>query len=171
MVLNNIYAVVIIHVFIFFCMDLKREEKLKLHACWMNSWISLCGILLIFIYLLHQGQQPSIVRDLHTACLYWVHNHRDLFRGELTEHAFLQINSDDQQNAFRRNVLGSEFSEAKDDFLFIFQCQDDIEFFFFFILCWWTRLEGQSHIPQSAIAVDEGVREGGKEWRMEWINK
>ncbi|XP_058647405.1 uncharacterized protein LOC131549338 [Onychostoma macrolepis] len=72
-------------------------------------------------------QQPTIVRDLHTAW-YWVHNHRDLFRGEVTEPAFLQMNNEDQQNALRK-ALESEFPEAKDDFLFIFQYQDDMETF------------------------------------------
>uniref|UniRef100_A0A671PKN5 Uncharacterized LOC107693326 n=2 Tax=Sinocyclocheilus anshuiensis TaxID=1608454 RepID=A0A671PKN5_9TELE len=72
-------------------------------------------------------QQPSIVRDLHTAW-YWVNNHRDLFHGEVTEPAFLQMNSESQQNALRK-ALGSEFPEAKDDFLFIFPSQDDMETF------------------------------------------
>ncbi|XP_016337461.1 uncharacterized protein LOC107685400 [Sinocyclocheilus anshuiensis] len=72
-------------------------------------------------------QQPTIVRDLHTAW-YWVHNHRDLFRGAVTEPAFLQMNSESQQNALRK-ALGSEFPEAKDDFLFIFPSQDDMETF------------------------------------------
>ncbi|XP_058613392.1 sentrin-specific protease 1-like [Onychostoma macrolepis] len=52
-------------------------------------------------------QQPTTVRDLHTAW-YWVHNHRDLFRGEVTEPAFLQMNSEDQQNALKK-ALESEF--------------------------------------------------------------
>lgn len=67
------------------------------------------------------------MRDLHTAW-YWVQNHKDLFCGEVTEPAFLQMNSEDQQNALRK-ALGSEFAEAKDDFLFIFQSQDDMETF------------------------------------------
>ncbi len=48
--------------------------------------------------------------------------------GDVTEPAFLQMNSEDQQNALRK-ALGSEFSEAKDYFLFIFQSQDDMETF------------------------------------------
>lgn len=72
-------------------------------------------------------QQPTIVRDIHTAW-YWVQNNKDLFCGEVTEPAFLQMNSDDQQNALRK-ALSSEFPEAKDDFLFIFQSQDDMETF------------------------------------------
>ncbi|KAK7175568.1 hypothetical protein R3I93_002479 [Phoxinus phoxinus] len=66
-------------------------------------------------------QQPIIVRDLLTA-LYWVRSHRDLFRKEVTEPAFLQMNGDQQQNALRKVLEG-----AKDDFLFIFQCLDDME--------------------------------------------
>ncbi len=72
-------------------------------------------------------QQPTIVRDLHTAW-NWAHNHRDLFRGEVTEPAFLQMNSEDKTNALRK-ALRSEFPEAKDDFLFRFQSQDDMETF------------------------------------------
>lgn len=46
----------------------------------------------------------------------------------MTQPAFLQMNCDDQQNDIRK-VLGDNFSEVKDDFLFIFQCQEDVETF------------------------------------------
>ncbi|XP_057205491.1 structural maintenance of chromosomes protein 5-like [Triplophysa rosa] len=72
-------------------------------------------------------QQPTIVRYLNTAW-YWVQNHRHLFRGEVTEPAFLQMNRGDQQNAIK-NLLGGQFSEAKDAFLFIFHYQEDMETF------------------------------------------
>ncbi|XP_057204871.1 uncharacterized protein LOC130563408 [Triplophysa rosa] len=72
-------------------------------------------------------QQPTIVRDLNTTW-YWVQNHRHLFRGEVTEPAFLQMNRGDQQNAIK-NLLGGQFSEAKDAFLFIFHYQEDMETF------------------------------------------
>ncbi|XP_048061371.1 uncharacterized protein LOC125277121 isoform X2 [Megalobrama amblycephala] len=72
-------------------------------------------------------QQPKIVRDLYTA-LYWVQNHSDVFCGEVTEPAFLRMNHDDQQNALRKVQEGAS-SEAKDDFLFIFQLQEDMETF------------------------------------------
>ncbi|XP_051950618.1 uncharacterized protein LOC127621163 isoform X1 [Xyrauchen texanus] len=72
-------------------------------------------------------QQPDIVKDLHAAW-HWVHNHRDLFHGDVREPAFLQMNRDEQQNALRK-VLGGEFSNTKDEFLFIFQCQEDMEVF------------------------------------------
>lgn len=78
-------------------------------------------------YCLIQVQQPTIVRDLYTA-LYWVQNHSDMFRGEVTEPAFLRMNHDDQQNALRKVQEGAS-SEAKDDFLFIFQLQEDMETF------------------------------------------
>lgn len=76
---------------------------------------------------LHQVQQPTIVRDLHKAW-YWGNDHRDLFRGEVTEPTFPQMNSEDQQNALRK-AQGSEFPEAKDAFLFVFQSQCDMETF------------------------------------------
>ncbi|XP_051991539.1 structural maintenance of chromosomes protein 5-like [Xyrauchen texanus] len=72
-------------------------------------------------------QQPAIVKDLHAAW-HWVHNHRDLFHGDVREPAFLQMNRDEQQNALRK-VLGGEFSNTKDEFLFIFQCQEYMEVF------------------------------------------
>ncbi|KAK9977269.1 hypothetical protein ABG768_019090 [Culter alburnus] len=57
-----------------------------------------------------------------------VQNHSDMFRGEVTEPAFLRMNHDDQQNALRKVQEGAS-SEAKDDFLFIFQLQEDMETF------------------------------------------
>ncbi|XP_073718805.1 uncharacterized protein [Misgurnus anguillicaudatus] len=76
---------------------------------------------------INKVQQPTILRDLYTAW-NWIHSHRDLFRGEVTEPAFLQMTIDDQQNAFKR-VMCDEFPEANDDFMFIFQCQEDMEKF------------------------------------------
>ncbi|XP_050951089.1 structural maintenance of chromosomes protein 5-like [Labeo rohita] len=73
-------------------------------------------------------QQPPTVRHLHKAW-YWGNDHRDLFRGEVTEPTFPQMNSEDQQNALRK-AQGSEFPEAKDAFLFVFQSQCDMETFF-----------------------------------------
>ncbi|XP_050964047.1 uncharacterized protein LOC127164251 isoform X1 [Labeo rohita] len=94
-------------------------------------------------------QQPTIVRDLHKAW-YWGNDHRDLFRGEVTEPAFPQMNSEDQQNALRK-AQGSEFPEAKDAFLFVFQSQCDMETF----LSYCVDEQGQCHVPQSEIVVDK----------------
>lgn len=81
----------------------------------------------IHFHLLQQVLEPTIVRDLKQAW-YWVQNNRHLLRGEVTEPAFLQMNRDDQQNAIK-NLLGGQFPEAKDDFLFIFYYQEDMEIF------------------------------------------
>ncbi|XP_051569132.1 structural maintenance of chromosomes protein 5-like [Myxocyprinus asiaticus] len=105
-------------------------------------------------------QQPTIVRDLHTAW-YWVHNHRDLFHGDVREPAFLQMNSDEQQNALRK-VLGGEFSNAKDDFLFIFQCQEDMETFLSYCVDE-QGLKVNAMFLNCSELVSEGVNEGGRE--------
>lgn len=96
-------------------------------------------------------QQPTIVRDLHTAW-YWVHNHRDLFCGEVTEPAFLRMNCDDQQNALRK-VLGGESSEEKDDFLFIFQWQEDMETFL-------SHCADEQGLKVNAMFLNQRGREG-----------
>lgn len=72
-------------------------------------------------------QQPTILRVLYTAW-DWVRSHRDLFRGEVTEPAVLQMSGDDQQNALKR-LICEDFPEAKDDFMFSFQFQEDMETF------------------------------------------
>ncbi|XP_077081869.1 uncharacterized protein LOC143735597 [Siphateles boraxobius] len=70
--------------------------------------------------------EPIIVRDLLTA-RDWVRSHGDLFCGKVTEPSFLQMSASQQKNALRK-VL-EELPDAKDDFLFLFQCLDDMETF------------------------------------------
>ncbi|XP_051532636.1 uncharacterized protein LOC127428342 [Myxocyprinus asiaticus] len=67
-------------------------------------------------------QQPAIVRDIHTAW-YWVHNHRDLFHGDVREPAFLQMNN--------KMLSGRSWgvNSLMQRILFIFQCQEDMETF------------------------------------------
>ncbi|XP_039608503.1 structural maintenance of chromosomes protein 5-like isoform X2 [Polypterus senegalus] len=76
-------------------------------------------------------EEPLIKRDLHTA-VKWLHQHRQLFRGAVSEPHFLEMEEEDQSRALQDIIDAVETEDlilAKEPFIFIFQFRDDMELF------------------------------------------
>lgn len=67
------------------------------------------------------------MRDLRSA-LCWIHSNSKSFRGKVTEPAVLQMSAEVQQEVLKE-ALESPSLEAMDPFAFIFQTQQDMEYF------------------------------------------
>ncbi|XP_012696289.2 structural maintenance of chromosomes protein 5-like isoform X1 [Clupea harengus] len=72
-------------------------------------------------------EEPGIMRDLRAA-LRWMRSNNQRFRGQVTEPSVLQMVEEDQQEALK-TALESDYPEAKDPFLFIFQFREDMDAF------------------------------------------
>ncbi|XP_039610880.1 structural maintenance of chromosomes protein 5-like [Polypterus senegalus] len=75
--------------------------------------------------------EPIIKKDLHTA-VKWLCQHRQLFRGAMSEPHFLEMEEEDQSRALQHIIDAVETEDlilAKEPFLFIFQFRDDMELF------------------------------------------
>ncbi|KAG5277950.1 hypothetical protein AALO_G00093190 [Alosa alosa] len=74
-----------------------------------------------------ENEEPGIMRDLRTA-LRWMRNNQQLFRGRVTEPSVLQMDEEERADALK-TALESDYPEAKDPFLFIFQLRQDMDAF------------------------------------------
>ncbi|XP_072562023.1 structural maintenance of chromosomes protein 5-like [Paramormyrops kingsleyae] len=73
------------------------------------------------------SQEPAVVQDLHTA-VQWVVQNKALFHEHVTMPKYLSLNKVDQQRVLRE-MLEEEDTEARDFFIFVFQCAEDMEVF------------------------------------------
>ncbi|XP_072567616.1 structural maintenance of chromosomes protein 5-like [Paramormyrops kingsleyae] len=73
------------------------------------------------------SQEPAVVQDLHTA-VQWVVQNKALFHEHVTMPKYLSLNKEDQQRVLRE-MLEEEDTEARDFFIFVFQCAEDMELF------------------------------------------
>ncbi|XP_076144376.1 structural maintenance of chromosomes protein 5-like [Alosa pseudoharengus] len=74
-----------------------------------------------------ENEEPGIMRDLRTA-LRWMRNNQKLFRGQVTEPSVLQMDEEERADALK-TALESDYPEAKDPFLFVFQLRQDMDAF------------------------------------------
>ncbi|KAF4098015.1 hypothetical protein G5714_022023 [Onychostoma macrolepis] len=69
----------------------------------------------------------KFVRDIGPAGC-WIQSHRELFCGEVTGPAFLQMDSKTQLHVIK-DYLEGESDEARDVFLFIFEYPEELDTF------------------------------------------